>query len=309
MSVVEILEKRKRQFPISFEVIPPERGGSISSVMSVVEELIKYNPMFIDVTSHPPKIKDSKKAKRQSPGTLPICTLIQERYKVPAVPHVLCNGFTREETEDLLIDLSYAGIDNVMALQGDDPGYEKHVPEGRSVNKYASDLVRQIQNMNKGVFLDDLKGEPTKFHIGVAGYPEKHFQAPNFETDIKFLKEKVDAGAEYIVTQFFYGNEYYFRFVELCRKAGINVPIFPGLKVLTTKKQLKSLPERFHLKIPEELEFLVNNVDDDKVKEVGAKWVADQTLELLKNGIPSVHFYVMQSANPIKMMMEYLKRV
>jgi len=260
MKVIEHLEKAKNP-PISFELIPPKRGGDIKSLLSVIEDLIKFNPPFIDITSHaaeviyeetPEGIK--KKVKRKRPGTLGVCALLQNKYNIEAIPHVLCLGFTREETEDFLIEIQYLGIENVLVIRGDDRGYKKPLVHGRSVNEYALDLVKQIADMNKGKYVEDslLDAKPTNFCVGVGGYPEKHFESPNLKADIKYLKEKVDAGADYIVTQMFFNNQVYFDFVKACRSEGIDVPIIPGLKILTAKSNLKSIPRKFYISIPEE---------------------------------------------------------
>ncbi len=307
MSVANILHKRSKEFPLSFEITPPLRGENIHSIMSIVDELSKYNPMFIDVTSHPSKLGNNGKSNRKKPGTLPICALIHERYNIISVPHVLCRGFTREETEDFLIDLNYAEINNVMAIRGDDPGYEKYIPIGRSVNKYASDLIEQIQNMNKGIFIDSLgKTEPTNFHVGIAGYPEKHFESIDYDIDIKYLKKKVDLGSEYIITQMFFDNEYFYKFNEICKLNDIHIPIIPGIKILTSKKQLKTISDLFHVKIPVEFESSINSISDEEFKEFCVKWAGDQTIKLLKNGISSVHYYVTHNTEPITNMFKYL---
>ena len=225
MKVIEHLQKAKEPL-ISFELIPPKRGGDIKGLLSVLDDIIKYRPPFIDITSHSAEViydetpkGIQKKIKRKRPGTLGICALIQNKYNIDAVPHILTKGFTREETEDFLIELSYLGIENVLAIRGDDNGYEKPVPEGKSVNKYSSDLVKQIVDMNKGKYLEEnfLDAEPSNFCIGVSGYPEKHFEAPNLKTDIQYVKAKVDAGADYVVTQMFYDNKVYFDFVNKCK--------------------------------------------------------------------------------------------
>lgn len=243
MKVIEHLSKAKNPL-ISFEIIPPKRGGDISSILSLLDDLIKFNPPFIDITSHAAEVYYDetpngirKIIKRKRPGTLGICALIQNKYNIDAVPHVLTKGFTREETEDFLIELNYLGIQNVLAIRGDDSGYNKPIPQGRSANQYAVDLVKQIMDMNRGKYLEDslIDAKPTNFCVGVSGYPEKHFEAPNLKTDIKFMKDKIDAGAEYIVTQMFYDNQHYFRFVELAKEMGVNVPIIPGLKFLLQK--------------------------------------------------------------------------
>jgi len=315
MKVIEHIEKAKKPF-ISFELIPPKRGGDIKGLLNVLEDIVKYHPPFIDITSHSAEVvydetKDGikKKVKRKRPGTLGICALIQHKYNTDAVPHILTNGFTREETEDFMIELSYLGIDNVLAIRGDDHGFQKPVPKGKSINFYASDLVKQINDMNHGRYLEEnlLDAQPSSFCIGVGGYPEKHFEAPNLLTDIKYAKQKVDAGAEYIVTQMFYDNKVYFKYVELCREQGINVPIIPGLKIITTKSNLTSIPKKFYINIPEELSEKVMNTENDKVHEVGVEWAATQVKELIKMGVPSIHFYIMLNSNPICMLMDRLE--
>lgn len=315
MKVIEHLEKAKKPL-ISFEIIPPKRGGDIGSILALLDDLVKYNPPFIDITSHAAEVSYDespngikKIVKRKRPGTLGICALIQNKYNVDAVPHVLTKGFTREETEDFLIELNYLGIQNVLAIRGDDSGYDKPIPQGRSVNKYAVDLVRQIIDMNKGKYLEDnlLDAKPTNFCIGVSGYPEKHFEAPNLKTDVKFVKEKIDAGAEYIVTQMFYENKHYINFVKLAREMGITVPIIPGLKILTSKVQLNTVPKNFYINIPEELSDEIHAAKNEHVIDIGVEWAAKQVEELLNINVPAVHFYVMQNSKPIVKLMERLK--
>lgn len=314
MKVIEHLEKAKRPL-ISFELIPPKRGGDIKGLLSVLDDITKFNPPFIDITSHaaevyyeetPNGIK--KKIKRKRPGTLGICALIQNKYNIDAVPHVLTKGFTREETEDFLIELDYLQIQNVLAIRGDDSGYEKPIPEGKSANPHAVDLVKQIMNMNKGKYLEEslLDARPTDFCVGVSGYPEKHFEAPNLKTDIKYVKEKVDAGAEYVVTQMFYDNKYYFKFVELCKEAGINVPIIPGLKILTSKAHLTSVPKNFYISIPDQLADEVLEAKPEHALDIGVNWAAKQVEELLNANVPGVHFYIMQNSKPIIKLMQRL---
>jgi len=315
MKVTEHLTKAKEPL-ISFELIPPKRGGDFFSLLSVIEDISKYHPPFIDITSHSAEViyeetsKGIKKVvKRKRPGTLGICALIQNKYNIDAVPHILTNGFTREETEDFLIELNYLGIENVLAIRGDDMGYEKPLPEGRSRNVYASDLVKQIVNMNKGKYLEDslLDARPTNFCIGVSGYPEKHFEAPNLLTDIKFVKQKVDAGADYVVTQMFFDNEVFFKFVDLCRQEGINVPIIPGLKILTSKAHLVNIPKNFYVNIPQVLVDEVTAAKPEHVMDIGVEWAVKQVEELFNRNVPSVHFYIMQNSLPVKKLMERLK--
>jgi len=315
MKVVEHLERAKEPL-ISFELIPPKRGGDIYGLLSVIDDISKYHPPFIDITSHSAEViyEETSKGirkiiKRKRPGTLGICALIQNKYNIDAVPHILTNGFTREETEDFLIELNYLGIENILAIRGDDLGYEKPLPEGRSRNLYASDLVKQIVNMNTGKYLEDslLDAKPTKFCIGVSGYPEKHFEAPNLLTDIKFVKQKVDSGAEYVVTQMFYDNKVFFSFVDLCRKEGIEVPIIPGLKILTSKAHLVNIPRNFHVNIPQALVDEVSAAKPEQVMDIGVEWAVKQVEELFNKNVPSAHFYIMQNSLPVKKLMERLK--
>lgn len=315
MRVIDHLEKAKEPL-ISFELIPPKRGGDITDVLNVIDNIIKFRPPFIDITSHsaeviyeetPDGIK--KKVKRKRPGTLGICALIQNKYNVDAVPHILVKGFTREETEDFMIELNYLGIDNVLAVRGDDSGYEKPIPVGRSANRNSVELVEQIMRMNKGIYLEDslLDARPTKFCVGVGGYPEKHYEAPNLKADVKFAKQKVDAGADYIVTQMFYDNKFYFEYVDKCREHGIEVPIIPGLKILTSRAQLHSIPKDFHVTIPSALSDEVENTKPDGVLNIGVEWAANQVRELLDRNVQGVHFYIMLNSKPINMVMERLK--
>lgn len=316
MKVIEHLEQADEPL-ISFEIIPPLRGGDFKSMMGLIEDLAEHKPPFIDITSHP-AVENfvetpegfRRVVKRKRPGTLGVCALIQNKYNIEAVPHVLCKGFTREETEDFLIELRYLGIGNIFAVRGDDIGYEKPIITGRSANIYASDLIDQITSMNRGKYLDELlNADPTNFCVGASGYPEKHFEAPNLITDVRMVKKKVEAGAEYIVTQMFFDNSYYFEFVELCRAEGIEVPIVPGLKVLSSKKQLSSIPRTFHCEIPQALADEAEKMDDrEGVINVGVEWAVQQTQELLDKGVTSVHFYVMASTKAISAVLERLKR-
>lgn len=295
---------------ISFEITPPLRGGTIASLIDVVDRLAQYHPPFIDVTSHAAERKNGRNGvtlRRKRPGTLGICAVIKHAYKIDAVPHVLCKGFTREESEDFLIDMHYLGIENVLAIQGDDHGYQKPVLEGRSINTYAKDLVQQITAMNKGKYLEDVCADQTNFCIGVAGYPEKNVIALDKETDIRYLKEKVEAGAQYIVTQMFFDNQNYFNFVGRCRAAGITVPIIPGLKIITKQNQLVNIPNFFHVEIPSELAEEVRAAKPEHVPYVGVEWAARQVKKLLNANIPLIHFYVVQNADPIEKLIEQLK--
>lgn len=291
---------------ISFEIIPPKRGGSIKVVFDSIEKLLPVHPPFIDVTYHAaesyleelPNGTVRRHIKRKRPGTIGLCAAILHRFKIDPVPHLICEGFSKEESEDALIELNYLGIDNVLAIRGDDSGVTLSERRNGTVNKHASDLVSQISNMNRGIYLEQIaNADPTDFCIGVAGYPEKHYEAPNMDWDIQRLKEKIAAGGDYIATQMFYDNNAYFSFVEKCRKAGIEVPIVPGIKVITVERHLTSLPKYFHLTLPDSLanEIIAN---PGKVKEIGIEWCAKQCTELLEYGVPGIHFYVMGDPQP-----------
>jgi methylenetetrahydrofolate reductase (NADPH) len=308
MKVTEHLARAHRPL-ISFEIIPPLRGGNVRSLLTLIDDLVKHEPPFIDITSHAAEVVYDetpngglqRRVKRKRPGTLGVCALIQNKYQIDAVPHVLCKSFTREETEDFLIELRYLGIDNVLAVRGDDSGYQKPLAPGRSANRYAIDLVAQITAMNQGRYLEQdlLDAEPSDFCVGVGGYPEKHFEAPNLATDVRFVREKVDAGAGYVVTQMFFDNARYFAYVDACRAAGVTVPIIPGLKILTSKKHLTSIPRSFHVDIPAELSDAVFSASEDQVVPIGIEWARRQVAELLDRGVPALHFYIMQSSTAI----------
>ena len=308
MKVTEHLARAKGPL-ISFEIIPPLRGGNVRSLLALIEDLAVFRPPFIDITSHAAEVlyEEStdgikRRVKRKRPGTLGVCALIQNKYQVDAVPHVLCQGFTREETEDFLIELRYLGIDNVLAIRGDESGYQKPLRDGKTANEFAIDLVRQVGEMNRGRYLqaDLLDAEASDFCVGVAGYPEKHFEAPNLATDIRRTREKLDAGASYVVTQMFFDNRRYFEYVEQCRAAGIDAPIIPGLKILTSRKQVSSIPRTFHVDIPAALSDEIAAAPDERVLDVGAEWTFQQARELLERGAPSLHFYVMQSSAGVR---------
>lgn len=317
MKVTEHLEQAKGQPLISFEIIPPLRGGDLKSLLRLIEDLARHKPPFIDITSHAAEViyeETSKgimrRVKRKRPGTLGVCALMQNKYKIDAVPHVLCQGFTRQETEDFLIELRYLGIDNVLAIRGDESAYQKKLLHGRTRNVYAIDLIRQIQGMNEGHYLEEdlLDADPSDFCIGAAGYPEKHFEAPNLAGDVRWVKEKVDSGADYIVTQMFFNNDHYFRFVDLCRAEGVEVPIIPGLKIIRSKRQLTTIPRTFHCEIPSELaDEIVAASNKEQITEIGVEWAVKQSQELLDKGVPSVHYYVMTSSKAINALLPKLK--
>lgn len=310
MKVIDHLKRASGKTLFSIEILPPLKGENIKTLYDNLDPLMEFKPPFVDVTYHREeyvyKKKENglleKRSTRKRPGTVGICAALQAHYQVDTVPHIICGGFSREETENALIDLHFLGIDNVLALQGDAIKSEGRFAPEPDGHKFASELLGQIVAMNQGKFLDeDLENaSPTNFCIGVAGYPEKHFAAPNLKVDLKYLKLKVDMGAEYIVTQMFFDNRKYFEFVRQCREAGIEVPIIPGIKPITTKSQASVLPTVFHIDIPEELSDEVERCRDNAaVKQVGVEWAVKQSRELIKFGVPTLHFYSMGKSDPI----------
>jgi methylenetetrahydrofolate reductase (NADPH) len=289
---------------ISFEILPPLKGKGINALWEHLDPLMEFKPGFINVTYHRSESMFKKKPDgtfdkvdvRKRPGTVGICAAIMNRYKVDAVAHLICGGFTRQETEDALIDLNFLGVDNVLVLRGDAPRNESAFEPEPGGHRFAIDLMHQVMNMNNGIYLEeDLKNAvKTNFCIGVAGYPEKHFEAPNMQADLQYLKAKVDRGAEYITTQMFFDNKKYFDFVKACRDAGIHVPILPGLKPISTKKQLNVIPRTFHVDIPEALSSeILNCKTDADVEIVGTEWLLQQSIELKKAGVPGLHYYTL----------------
>lgn len=303
MKVIEHLEQATGPL-ISFEIIPPSRGGDLATLLQLIENLARFKPPFIDITSHAAEViyeetptGYQKRVKRKRPGTLGICALLQNKYAIDAVPHVLCEGFTKEESEDFLIELHYLGIDNVLAIRGDDSGYRKRLEHGRTRNEHATDLIKQIADLNKGIFMEELlDASPLDFCIGAAAYPEKHFEAPNLAADVAWVKAKIDAGASYVVTQMFFDNAHYFRLLEECRRQEISVPVIPGIKIINTKRQLTSIPKNFYCEIPEALAHEIAIADDAHVRDIGVEWALAQSRDLLERGVPSLHFYVMGNA-------------
>ena len=310
MKIIEHIEKRQGTL-FSFEILPPLKGVGIQSIFDGIDPLMEFNPSFIDVTYHREDFLLKQRADgsfdrvstRKRPGTVAICAAIQNKYHIDAVPHIICGGFTRDDTETALIELNFLGIDNVLALRGDArKGDVNFIPENRG-NKNALDLIHQVKNMNSGIYLDEEFTNATEsdFCIGAACYPEKHMDAPNLQSDLKFLKRKVEAGAEFLVTQMFFDNQHYFDFVQKCRDIGINVPIIPGIKPISTKKQLMVLPKIFHIDVPEEL---VNQVEkcsnNEEVKQVGIEWTTKQCKELMAQDVPVLHFYTMGKAYQTK---------
>ncbi|TNE75076.1 MAG: methylenetetrahydrofolate reductase [NAD(P)H] [Bacteroidetes bacterium] len=294
----------------SFEILPPLKGKSIQSIFDGIDPLMEFKPKFINVTYHREeyiyKERDNglleKIAIRKRPGTVGICAAIMNKYQVDAVPHLICGGFSKEETENALIDLQFLGIDNVLALRGDSIKTESNFKPHPNGHRYAVELIEQIQEMNSGNYLiEDIQLEPTDFCIGAAGYPEKHFEAMNLTTDLQYLKAKVDAGASYIVTQMFFDNKKYFDFVQACRNIGIDVPIIPGLKPLKTLNHISFLPKFFHIDYPEELsKELLSCESNADVEKVGVEWAIQQSKELKAAGVPCIHYYTMSNSEQVK---------
>ncbi len=315
MKVTEYFEKAAGQTLISFEVLPPLKGGSMKAIFDTLDPLMEFKPPFIDVTYHREeflyKKRDSgyyeKTSIRKRPGTVGICASIMHRYGVDAVPHLICGGFTEEDTENALIDLNFLNIKNVLALRGDARKFEgKFVPE-EGGHAYALDLIKQIDGMNHGKYLDTNieNGEKTDFCIGIAGYPEKHFEAPNIGLDLQYTKAKIDAGANYIVTQMFFDNKKYFEYVKQCREVGINVPIVPGLKPVTKLYQLNSLPRLFHIDLPDELvESITKAKNAEGRRQAGIEWCTQQSKELKAAGVPCLHYYTMGDSDTIRQIVE-----
>lgn len=311
MKVTDYFIAAEGQTLISFEVLPPLKGGGMQSIFDTLDPLMEFKPPFIDVTYHREEFVYrrrhsgyyEKTAIRKRPGTVGICAAIMHRYGVDAVPHLLCGGFTKQDTENALIDLNFLDVQNVLALRGDARKFEtKFTPENEG-HEYALDLVRQIEDMNKGQYLDEPVGDgaKTNFCIGIAGYPEKHFEAPNMDIDLAYTKEKIDAGADYIVTQMFFDNQKYFDYVAACRAAGIHVPIVPGLKPLTKLYQLTSIPRHFFIDLPDELvKEVLKAKDADARVQVGTEWCIAQSQELKAAGVPCLHYYTMGDSKIIQ---------
>ncbi len=309
MKVTDHLQQAKDTL-ISFEVLPPLKGKTIASIYDHLDPLMEFKPSWINVTYHRSETMFKKKKDgsfekvevRKRPGTVGICAAIMNYYHIDAVPHIICGGFTKRETEDALIDLNFLGIDNVLVLRGDAAKNESFFEPEPDGNRYAIDLLKQVSNLNNGIYLDDdiRDGGKTKFCIGVAGYPEKHFEAPNLEVDLKRLKEKVDAGADYIMTQMFFDNKKFCDFVTACRNMGIDVPIIPGLKPITSKKQLSLLPRIFHVDIPTDLsEEILKCKTDEDCEKVGVEWLVQQSKELKEFGVPVLHYYTLGKSRTI----------
>jgi methylenetetrahydrofolate reductase (NADPH) len=310
MKVTDHIENAKGNPLFSFEILPPLKGQNVQSTFDNIDPLMEFKPPFIDVTYHREEYVFKqlengllkKQVVKKRPGTVGICAAIQNKYGIDAVPHILCGGFTKEDTENFLIDLDFLGIDNVMALRGDAVKSETYFKPEKDGHQFASELTSQIQNLNNGIYLDEelQNSSKTDFCIGVAGYPEKHMEAPSIDSDIHFLKKKIKNGATYIVTQMFFDNQKYFDFVDKCRLEGITVPIIPGLKPIATKKQLNLIPHRFKVDLPDDLIMgIVECKDNIAVRNVGIEWCINQSKELLKKGVPVLHYYSMGKSSNI----------
>lgn len=315
MRVTDYID-RAHSILFSYEIIPPLRGGTAQHVFDLVEQLMPNNPPFIDITSRAAEVYVEKlpdgttreRVRKKRPGTIGLSAALKNRFNVETVPHVLCRGFTREETEDALIELNYLGINNVMALTGDQTKRSRPGNEKSTINSYAINLVEQIVNMNNGVYLEHLEGShPTDFCIGVGGYPEVHPASSDRASDVQFVKRKIDAGADYIVTQMFFNNRDFFRFVTECRESGIHVPIIPGIKILAVRRHLELLPQIFGVEVPEPLATRVREAESHEVKDIGINWALDQCQGLLDSRVPCIHFYIMQDASEVAKVVSQLK--
>ncbi|HNX44294.1 MAG TPA: methylenetetrahydrofolate reductase [Bacteroidales bacterium] len=315
MKVIDHIKHAAGKTLFTFELLPPLKGETIESIYETADPLMEFNPAFIDVTYHREEIVYKERADgllerrtiRKRPGTVGISAALKFKYKIDVVPHIICGGFNREETENALIDLYFLGIDNLLLIRGDNPAREKIFSPEPDGHAHTLDLVRQVVAMNRGKYLEEelMNPIPTHFCIGVAGYPEKHEEAPNLTIDLQHLKEKVDAGAEYIVTQMFFDNAKYFAFVDACRQIGIKVPVIPGLKPLSLKSQLTSLPKTFSIDLPEELVTEVLKCkDNQQVRQAGIEWGIQQSRELIKAGAPVLHFFTMGKSDNIRKIVE-----
>ena len=311
MKVTDHIKNANGKPLFSFEILPPLKGQNIQSIFDSIDPLMEFNPPFIDVTYHREEYEFKelpngllqKKIVKKRPGTVGICAAIQNKYVVDAIPHILCGGFSKEDTENFLIDMDFLGIKNVMALRGDAVKSETYFKPEKDGNHFASELVSQISNLNNGIYLDEelQNSAETNFCIGVAGYPEKHMEAPSIDSDMYFLKQKIKNGASYIITQMFFDNKKFLDFVAKCRKEGITVPIIPGLKPISTKKQLNQIPHRFSVDLPDDLIMaIVRAKDAEAVKEIGIEWCITQSKELIKAGIPVLHYYSMGKSENIR---------
>lgn len=310
MKVTEHIQKAEGKTLFSFEIIPPKKGKNIQELYNNIDPLMEFNPPFIDVTTSREEYVYmerngllDRKITRMRPGTLGICAAIKHKYDVDTVPHVLCGGFTKEETEYLLVDCHYLGINNVMALRGDAMKHQSYFEATKGGHQYAIGLVEQMKNLNQGKYLHEVMeiDDRCDFCIGVAGYPEKHLEAPSLQSDLKRLKQKVDAGADYVVTQMFFDNQKYFEFVEAARAMGIAVPIIPGIKPIAIQRHLQLLPQVFKIDIPQDLIDAVENCSSNKdARQVGIEWCIQQSKELVEYGVPVLHYYSMGKSSNVR---------
>ena len=310
MKVTQYFENAGDSTLFSFEVLPPLKGQHIQTLFDHIDPLMEFNPPFIDVTYHREEFEYKKlpnglmerKTVRKRPGTVGICAALQNKYKIDAVPHIICGGFTKEETENALIDLNFLGIDNIMVLQGDARKPDRDFKPEKGGHAYASELLEQVVELNRGIFLDDEleQAHHSDFCIGVSGYPEKHMAAPNLELDMKYLKQKADKGADYIVTQMFFDTQKYIDFVTKCREMDITIPIVPGLKPITSLRQLTILPQIFHIDLPFDLTNALEKAkNNDQAKEIGIEWAIQQSKELIEFGVPTLHYYSMGKSESV----------
>ena len=311
MKIIDILKNNSKTH-FSFEILPPRKGKNLNNIYDAIEPLIEFDPININVTYHQQEIVFKthksglleKKTIRKRPGTVAMSAAIQHKYpNTIVIPHLICGGFSKEDTENALIDLHFLGMNNLLVLRGDPPANQKYFmpePEGHA---HTLGLIKQITNLNNGIYLDeDLENSAASdFSLGIAGYPEKHNEAPNISADIKYLKQKIDAGAEYIVTQMFFDNQKYFDFVKLCREAGVEVPIVPGIKPIKTKRNLEILPQVFGIDIPQDLTCEIKKAKDNKeASQIGVEWAIQQSKELIKFGVPSVHYYTIGNSQNVR---------
>ena len=309
MKIIEIIKESKDPL-FSFEILPPLKGNSIYKVYDIIDKLLKFNPKFVNITSHHseyiykplPDGTHKRVSIVKRPGTVAVSAAIQNKYGLIPVPHIICNGFSKEETEYALLDLNFLGIDNLFLVRGDQENHRSDKKNPEDFNIHSLDLQKQINEFNRGIGINDtiIEGIETPFSYGMACYPEKHEEAPNMASDIYYLKQKVENGADYLISQMFFDNSKFFSFVERCRKNGINVPILPGIKQITRKQHLNLLPKTFKIDIPEELASEIRDCkNEEEVKKVGVEWGIKQCRELLENGVPGIHFYTMSASESV----------
>jgi methylenetetrahydrofolate reductase (NADPH) len=310
MKVIDHI-KNSNSTQFSYEIIPPLRGRGIKIILDMVESLKKYNPPFIDVTSHASTVSKDKSGtktkKKKRPGTIGICGIIQNRFNLDTVAHLACNGFTKEETEDALIELSFLGIENILAISGD--GNPKEVlSDGKTINSNSLELVHQINDLKNGKYLTDISNSTSiEMCTGIGVYPENHFYSNNFEKEISLLKQKIEAGAEYAVTQMFFDNQKYFDFLEKCRKENITIPIIPGIKILDKPRQIDSLEKIFHIFLPDDLKNEARE-NIEHIDEIGTNWAIRQSEELINAGVPVIHYYLMNDTSCMLKILDYLHK-